>query len=164
MATLTHLDRKQRAQMVDVTDKVASVRAARARAEIHFPPEVAAELGLGACEDLAAVRGPKGPIFETAKIAAIMAAKRTHELIPLCHPLPLEHVAVGFRAVAAEVVEIVATCRTTHKTGVEMEALTAASVAALTVYDMCKALSHAIEIRHIGLLAKSGGKEDYERR
>jgi cyclic pyranopterin phosphate synthase len=92
-----------------------------------------------------------------------MAAKRTHELIPLCHSLPLDSVTVDLRAAGAGVVEITSDCRATHHTGVEMEALTAASVAALTVYDMCKALSHAIEIRSVFLLAKSGGKHDYAR-
>jgi cyclic pyranopterin monophosphate synthase len=149
--------------MVDVSDKFVTVRTARARAEVWFPPDVAAQLGIVPLAEVDDMRGPKGAIFGTAKIAGVMAAKRTHELIPLCHSLPLDHVTVAFRVPAASLVEIVSTCRTTYKTGVEMEALTAASVAALTVYDMCKALSHAIEIRNVVLVAKSGGKGDYER-
>jgi cyclic pyranopterin phosphate synthase len=160
---LSHVDAEQSPCMVDVSSKVPTERRARARAEVAFPPDVAAHLGIYPSADLGAVRGPKGPIFATAKIAGIMAAKRTHELIPLCHPLALDYVEVDFHIPAAGTVEIVAICGTTHKTGVEMEALTAASVAALTIYDMCKALSHAIEIRSVVLLAKSGGKAAYAR-
>jgi cyclic pyranopterin monophosphate synthase len=159
---LSHVDERGRARMVDVSDKVATVRTARARAEVWIPAEAAQRIGLDRAGDQD-VCGPKGPVFHTASIAGVMAAKRTHELIPLCHPLPIEHVHVDVRAVGAGLVEIVSECRTTHKTGVEMEALTAASVAALTVYDMCKALSHDIEIRNVRLLAKTGGKEDHER-
>lgn len=158
---LTHLDTQGKPRMVDVSDKAVSVRMAQASAEVWFPPDVAAVLGLAEGND---VRSAKGPVFQTATIAGVMAAKRTHELIPFCHSVPLDHAAVDIHAEEGGIVRIVSTCRTSHRTGVEMEALTAASVAALTVYDMCKALSHAIEIRSVVLLAKSGGKSTYERR
>ena len=160
---LSHLDPQGNPQMVDVSDKTVTHRSARARAEVWFPPEVAARLGLDRVSSASDVHGPKGSVFHTACLAGVMAAKRTHELIPLCHSLPLDSVTVDLRAAGAGVVEITSDCRATHHTGVEMEALTAASVAALTVYDMCKALSHAIEIRSVFLLAKSGGKHDYAR-
>ena len=160
---LSHLDPQGKPQMVDVSDKATTLRTARARAEVWFPPEVAARLGLDHASDGSDVRGPKGSVFQTASLAGVMAAKRTHELIPLCHPVPLDRVTVDLRVAGAGVVEITSDCRAIHRTGVEMEALTAASVAALTVYDMCKALSHAIEIRRVVLLAKSGGKHDYAR-
>jgi cyclic pyranopterin phosphate synthase len=158
---LTHVDAEGKPRMVDVSDKAVSIRMAQACAEVWFPPEVATALGLAEGKD---VHSTKGPVFQTATIAGVMAAKRTHELIPFCHSVPLDHVAVDIQAEAGGVVRIVSTCRTSHRTGVEMEALTAASVAALTVYDMCKALSHAIEIRSVVLWAKSGGKNTYERR
>ena len=160
---LSHVGPNGRARMVDVSDKTVTRRTARARAEVWFPSDVAARLGLDRASDTLDVLGPKGSVFHTASLAGIMAAKRTHELIPLCHPLPLDEVAVQVRAAGAGVVEIVSQCQATHRTGVEMEALTAASVAALTVYDMCKALSHAIEIRSLFLLSKSGGNHDYAR-
>lgn len=160
---LSHVDPDGRARMVDLTDKPATARTARARAEVWFPPDAARTLGLLGPECAADLVGPKGPVFQTARLAGIMAAKRTSDLIPLCHPLPLDAVAVDLRVVGDGLVEITATCKTTHKTGVEMEALTAASVAALTVYDMCKALSHAIEIRHLCLVEKTGGKSGHAR-
>ncbi len=163
-SALSHIDPQGKPRMVDVSDKPVTHRTARARAEVWFPPDVASRLGLDQASDASDVRGSKGSVFQTASLAGVMAAKRTHELIPLCHPLPLDKVTVELRAAGAGVVEITSDCRATHRTGVEMEALTAASVAALTVYDMCKALSHAIEIRSLVLLAKSGGKHDYERR
>jgi len=103
--------------------------------------------------------GPKGPIFSTAKLAGIMAAKRTSDLIPLCHPLPLDKVHVEIHLVG-NVATIECECRVTHKTGVEMEALTGATIAALTIYDMVKAVSHRVEIAQTVLLAKSGGKRN----
>ena len=141
--------------MVDVSDKSVTHREARARCIVHLPEEV-----------LAAVEGDeiqskKGPVFATAIIAGVMAAKKTHELIPFCHPLSLEKCDVSIDIEGGDVV-IECLCRVSHKTGVEMEALTGASVAALTVYDMCKALSHDIVIGETRLLAKSGGKADFE--
>ncbi|MFO1491767.1 MAG: cyclic pyranopterin monophosphate synthase MoaC [Kiritimatiellia bacterium] len=151
---LTHLDPKGRPGMVDVSHKNVTERTATARAEVVLPPSVLALLSGG---DL---QSKKGPVFQTAILAGTMAAKKTGELIPLCHPLALEGCRVDI--VLQENVAIV-TCevRITHKTGVEMEALTGATIAALTLYDMCKALSHDIEIRRVRLLAKTGGKSDY---
>jgi cyclic pyranopterin phosphate synthase len=133
--------------MVDVSAKTASVREAEASAFVAMSPAVLNELH----------RNPKGDSFETARLAGIMAAKKTSELIPLCHPLPLAHVDVELRQ-CENGIAIASKVKTTAETGVEMEALVAASVAALTVYDMCKALDKGIEIREIVLQRKSGGK------
>jgi cyclic pyranopterin phosphate synthase len=149
---LSHVGKDRRPRMVDITAKVAGVRVAVAATRVRFPPEVAEQLlreGL---------HSAKGPIVDTAIVAGVMAAKRTHELIPFCHPLPIERCEVRAGFIADDVLGIECEVATTHKTGVEMEALTGASVAALTVYDMCKALSHAIEIGPLRLLEKSGGK------
>jgi cyclic pyranopterin phosphate synthase len=140
--------------MVDVGDKAVTTRTATARAVVVFPPEVAPARD----QEL---RTKKGPVFDTAIVAGVMAVKRTHELIPFCHPLPIEGVKLNVDWGEAGEVVIECMVRATHKTGVEMEALTGASVAALTVYDMCKALTHGIRIREIGLLEKTGGKRDY---
>lgn len=139
--------------MVDTSGKVFTKRTARAHAFVAMPPEVVAELP----------RNPKGNPLEVARIAGISAAKRTWELIPLCHPIGLTHVDVQV-AVEAGGVRIVTSASTTAQTGVEMEALTAAAVAALTVYDMTKALNKGIEIREVYLLAKSGGASGNWRR
>lgn len=150
---LTHLDASHRPTMVDVGEKSATRREATAEAWLRLPAAVARALAASGH------RTKKGPVFDTAVIAAVQAAKRTHELIPFCHPLPLEHCDLDIDARGGRV-RIRCTVRTTHKTGVEMEALTGASVAALTVYDMCKALSHDIVIESIRVLAKRGGKRD----
>lgn len=141
--------------MVDVGAKAATRREAIAQAVVKLPPEVYALLKDGE------ILGKKGPVFQTAILAGIMAAKKTSDLIPLCHPLPLEVCKVAIEVNAAH--EAVIRCRVSchHKTGVEMEALTGASVAALTLYDMCKALSHHMVIGEIRLLEKTGGKSDY---
>jgi len=133
--------------MVDVSEKVATAREAQASALVVMSSEVLAALS----------RNPKGDPFETARVAGIMAAKKTAELIPLCHPLPLSHIDVELRQ-CENGIAITSIVRTTAETGVEMEALVAASVAALTVYDMCKALDKGIEIREVVLQKKSGGK------
>lgn len=153
---LTHLDATHRPTMVDVGGKVATAREAVAQARIRLPAKVARELAR------TGHRTQKGPVFDTAVIAGVLAAKRTHELIPFCHPLPLDHVSID---VAARRGGLLITCRVrvTHRTGVEMEALTGASIAALTVYDMCKALSHDIVIDSVRLLHKRGGKHDFTR-
>jgi cyclic pyranopterin phosphate synthase len=140
--------------MVDVSGKDATRRTATAEARVHFPAEVAAAL-----RD-AGLRSPKGPVFDTAIVAGVMGAKRTHELIPFCHPLALENCRIGIE-LEADTAVIRCTVSVHHKTGVEMEALTGAGIAALTVYDMCKALSHGIVIGDLRLLAKDGGKRDY---
>ena len=147
MSGLTHFDAAGSASMVDVGAKRATRRSATARAFVRMRPQVLAALP----------ENPKGNPLEVARIAGIQAAKRTSDLLPLCHPLPLTHADV--RAdVSREGVAITATASTFAVTGVEMEAMSAAAVAALTVYDMCKALDKGIEIREIVLLEKTGGK------
>jgi cyclic pyranopterin phosphate synthase len=139
--------------MVDVSTKSATAREAEASAFVAMKPEVLKALG----------NNPKGDPLEVARLAGIMAAKKTAELIPLCHPLPLSHIDVELRQ-CENGIAISSTVRTTAETGVEMEALVAASIAALTVYDMCKALDKGIEIREVMLQRKSGGKSgDYVR-
>ena len=140
--------------MVDVGEKAVTERRARARATVRMSAETAAAVARG--------DAPKGDVVATARIAGIQAAKRTAELIPLCHPLPLSFVDVSI-AIGEDRVEIEAEARTTAQTGVEMEAMTAASVAALTVYDMVKGLERGVEISEIVLLEKSGGRHDWRR-
>jgi cyclic pyranopterin phosphate synthase len=154
---LTHLDESGRARMVDVGAKEATARRAVAEAALRMSPSTAE-----AIEDRDA---PKGDVIGTARIAGIQAAKRTDELIPLAHPLPLTHVDVEIRVVPAEgLVEIVAEAKTTAQTGVEMEAMTACAVSALTVYDMAKALERGIVIERVELREKSGGRSGEWRR
>jgi cyclic pyranopterin phosphate synthase len=154
--TFTHLDSEQRPTMVDVGGKAATQRTAVAEVRVRFPAEVAAALRAQG------LRSSKGPIFDTAIVAGVMGAKRTHELIPFCHPLGLENCKIVIDLEGDDAV-IRCTVSVTHKTGVEMEALTGASIAALTVYDMCKALSHDIVISDLRLIAKQGGKSPYSR-
>jgi len=153
---LTHVDTRNRPTMVDVGDKAVTVRTARARATVVFPADVLAAQDAG--DEL---KTKKGPVFATAIVAGVMAAKRTHELIPFCHPIPLEDCKLTVEWGGPGEVIVECAVRATHKTGVEMEALTGASVAALTIYDMCKALSHGIRISEVKLVAKAGGKRDY---
>ena len=151
---LSHYDDSGRARMVDVSAKSRTTREAEASAFVAMSTEVMQSLA----------SNPKGDPLETARLAGIMAAKKTAELIPLCHPLPLSHVDVELRE-CENGIAISSRVRTTAETGVEMEALVAASVAALTVYDMCKALDKGIEIREVMLQRKSGGKSgDYTRK
>jgi cyclic pyranopterin phosphate synthase len=147
---LTHLDEAGRARMVDVGAKDVTERRAVARAAVRMSADTAAAVA------------PKGDVISTARIAGIQAAKQTAALIPLCHPLPLSFVDVRID-VGIGVVEIEAEARTSAQTGVEMEAMTAASVAALTVYDMVKGLERGVEIAEIVLLEKSGGRHDWRR-
>lgn len=151
----SHLDASNQPTMVDVGGKPVTRRVALARARI-FLPEVVRE-GLSAGE----LHTPKGPVFQTAIIAGTMAAKRTHELIPFCHPLALDAVKIRIALDAEGHAVIDCRVRVEHRTGVEMEALTGATVAALTVYDMCKALSHDMVISEVRLLGKTGGKADF---
>ncbi len=151
---LTHVDAAGRPAMVDVTDKPVTAREAVAECRVRFPPAVAAALRKGG------MKTAKGAVMDTAIIAGTMAVKRTHELVPFCHPLPIEGCRFDIAWHAENQLRIECAVRTTHRTGVEMEALTGATVAALTVYDMCKALSHAIVIGPAKLLAKRGGKRD----
>lgn len=154
---LTHLTARNRPTMVDVGDKDVTRRTASAEARLRLPRAVLLALRK------TGHRTKKGPIFDTAIIAGVMAAKRTSELIPFCHPLGLSNCALEVGA-APGGIRIVCTTSVQGRTGVEMEAMTGAAVAALTVYDMCKALSHDIEITTIRLLAKTGGKRDFSRR
>ncbi|MEK6780548.1 MAG: cyclic pyranopterin monophosphate synthase MoaC [Bacteroidota bacterium] len=153
----THISKTGNPQMVDVSDKAVTKRIARAQAVVFLGKEI-----------LSKMKGDelitkKGPVFQTAIIAGVMGAKKTHELIPFCHPLGLEDCQIII-TIKKEKVIIDSTAVITGKTGVEMEALTAASIAGLTVYDMCKALSHDIIIEEIKLMEKSGGKRDFKRK
>ena len=154
MSELTHIDAAQRPAMVDVGDKAVTERRAMAQARVCFPPEVAAQLRR---EDL---RVAKGAVIDTAIIAGTMAVKRTHELIPFCHPIPLEGCRFVIDWDSETSLRITCEARASYRTGIEMEALTGATVAALTVYDMCKALSHEIVIEAVQLVGKRGGKRD----
>ncbi|MDD6807208.1 MAG: cyclic pyranopterin monophosphate synthase MoaC [Oscillospiraceae bacterium] len=147
---LTHIDEKGAARMVDVGDKEFTKRTATAQAVVTMKPETLELIKDGKVK--------KGDVFSCARIAGIMAAKKTHELIPMCHPLPLEKITVELDPISDTQVKILATVSCTYKTGVEMEALTAANVAALTIYDMCKAVDRGMEINECYLLFKDGGK------
>jgi cyclic pyranopterin phosphate synthase len=155
-AKLTHLDAANRPTMVDVGAKATTHREASAEAMVKLPPAVARAL------TRSGHRTKKGPVFDTAIIAGVLAAKRTHELIPFCHPLPLTSIRIAVETCRGGL-RITCDVGVSHQTGVEMEALTGASVAALTIYDMCKAVSHDIQIGPVRLLAKSGGKRDFRR-
>lgn len=152
---LSHIDKKNQPTMVDVGDKKETQRTAHATAVVYLPDPVRAIIEDGD------ITTPKGPVFQTAIIAGTLAAKKTHELIPFCHPIGLDGCTINIEL--DEEGHAVIDCRTNvlHKTGVEMEALTGASVAALTIYDMCKALSHDIVIGDVRLISKTGGKSDY---
>jgi len=143
--------------MVDVGDKPVTAREAVAGCRVRFPAQVAQQLRH------TGLRSAKGGIVDTAVIAGTMAVKRTHELIPFCHPLPIDAVRFHIDWAGERELQIECTVRTVHRTGVEMEALTGATVAALTVYDMCKALSHAIVLGPAKVLGKRGGKRDFGR-
>jgi cyclic pyranopterin phosphate synthase len=148
---LTHLDEKGNARMVDVSDKDVTARTAVARGRVVMLPATLALIEQG--------QAKKGDVLGTARIAGIMAAKRTHELIPLCHPLALTRIAVDLEPIPGDsAVEVTATVKVTGRTGVEMEALTAVSVACLTIYDMVKAVDRGIRITDIRLIEKAGGK------
>ena len=156
MGKLSHLDSKGEASMVDVSSKEATRRMAVAEARVSMQPETLAEiLEQGV---------PKGDVLAVARVAGIQAAKRCADLIPLCHPLPLSRVAVDFAAEPPAHLRITAECRVTGATGVEMEALTAASIAALTVYDMCKSMDRGMAVEGVRLLQKAGGRSGAWRR
>jgi cyclic pyranopterin phosphate synthase len=154
--TLTHFDAQGRAQMVDVGHKDDSQREAVARGRVLMQPETLALIREGGIS--------KGDVLAVAQVAGIMAAKRTHELIPMCHPLLLTHISLNFELHPADSpaglarIDMTATVRTSGKTGVEMEALTAVSVAGLTIYDMCKAVDRGMQLDAVRLARKSGGK------
>jgi cyclic pyranopterin monophosphate synthase len=151
---LSHVDSSGAPAMVDVGAKSATRRTAHAVAIVALPREVARLLSDGE------IQSAKGPVFQTASLAGVMGAKRTAELIPLCHPLRIDDVNVAIEMCGADA-EVHCRVSATDRTGVEMEALTGASVAALTIYDMCKAVSHGIRIREVRLLEKTGGKNDF---
>jgi cyclic pyranopterin phosphate synthase len=157
MSELTHLDSTGKAAMVDVSAKQITHRTATARSIVVLPGEVLAQLTNGDFQT------KKGSVFQTAIIAGIMAAKKTGDLIPLCHPLGLDNCRIDIRLNEQQEVVIDCTATITAKTGIEMEALVGASIAALTIYDMCKALSHDIVIKETKLIAKTGGKRDFKR-
>src|SRR3546814_4667108 len=150
---LTHLDSQGRASMVDVTDKAVTAREDVAEARVRMLPQTLQMLQQGG--------HPKGDVFAVARIAGIQAAKKTYELIPLCHPLLLTSIKVELQADGEDCVLIRAACKLAGQTGVEMEALTAASVAALTIYDMCKAVDRGMVIEGVRLLEKLGGKSGH---
>lgn len=151
----THIDAGGNPAMVDVGDKMTTRRSATARSIVELNEDILRHF------DNEDIRTKKGPVFQTAIIAGVMAAKRTSELIPLCHPIGLDNCQVTIQLDNNRQVLILCTASTSAKTGVEMEALTGASVAALTIYDMCKAFSHHIVIRETRLIEKTGGKQDF---
>lgn len=153
--SFTHLDLSNKPNMVDVSEKPETVRIATAEARVTINESVAAQFN---GTDLIS---KKGPIFQTAILAGVMGAKQTSSLIPLCHPLPLDDCKIEIQLSGLEIL-IRCTCKTTARTGIEMEAITGASVAAITLYDMCKALDPAIVIHGIRLIEKTGGKSDYK--
>ena len=157
MSGLSHVDKSNRPTMVDVSKKTPSDREAHARTIVEFPADVAQRFSGGDIETA------KGPVFVTAVIAGVMAAKRTHELIPFCHPLGLDNCKITIELDSQQRAVVDCKCKVHHRTGVEMEALTGASVAALTIYDMCQALSHEMVSSETRLISKTGGKEDYFR-
>jgi cyclic pyranopterin phosphate synthase len=156
MGDLTHFDAQGASRMVDVGSKDVTVRQARASARVRMSPATQALIRDGGAA--------KGNVLEVARLAGIMAAKRTGDLIPLCHSLPLDGVTLDFAFPDAEHVGLEATARATARTGVEMEALLAASVAALTIYDMCKAVDRGMVVEHVQLEEKSGGRSGHYRR
>lgn len=154
MSRLTHLDAQGNAHMVDVSEKDVTSRTATARATVEMQSETLSLILEG--------KAKKGDVIATARIAGIMAAKKTHELIPLCHPLMVSKVTVDFEAhPASSTIEVTAMVKVEGKTGVEMEALTACSVACLTLYDMCKAVDRGMKITNMRLVEKAGGKSGH---
>ncbi|MDO5784214.1 MAG: cyclic pyranopterin monophosphate synthase MoaC [Eubacteriales bacterium] len=147
---LTHLDEQGAAHMVDVGAKEITQRTASAQAVVTMKPETLRMITDGSA--------PKGDVFACARIAGIMAAKKTSDLIPMCHPIPLDSVKIEIEPISETKIRLVSILRCTHKTGIEMEALTAVSIAALTIYDMCKAVDRGMRIDEVLLLHKSGGK------
>ena len=156
MSKLSHVDSANRPTMVDVSGKSVNQREAHARSIVRLPQAVMSHI------DGDEIASKKGPVFATAIIAGVMAAKKTHELIPFCHPLGLDSCKLTIEIDGDNAV-VDCRCKVAHKTGVEMEALTGASIAALTIYDMLKALSHDIVISETRLMAKTGGKQDFKR-
>lgn len=157
MKNITHINKDNKPQMVDVSKKRITSRYAHAQSTVVFPKEITSRFVNG---DIASA---KGPVFSTAIIAGVMAAKKTYELIPFCHPIGLDDCELNINLDEAGAAIINCICKVEHRTGVEMEAMVGASVAALTIYDMCKALSHDIVIKETKLISKTGGKATYHR-
>ncbi|MBK9508542.1 MAG: cyclic pyranopterin monophosphate synthase MoaC [Cytophagaceae bacterium] len=155
MASFTHLDASGNPSMVDVGDKTVTHRVAVARSIVHISDEI---MALFQNDE---IQTQKGPVFQTAIIAGVMAAKKTGDLIPLCHPIGMDNCQIKIKVTGKNTIEIICEASVNGKTGIEMEALTGASVAALTIYDMCKALSHDIVIKETRLIKKTGGKKDF---
>lgn len=151
----SHINEENQPAIVDVSGKAVTKRVAHARAEIRVPDVILEQFEDGE------LQSKKGPVFQTAILAGVMASKKTWDLIPLCHPISLEDCQIEIILNAKRVIQIDCTATATHKTGVEMEALTGATVAALTIYDMCKGMSHDIVIERTRLISKTGGKSDY---
>ena len=151
----THINDENQPAIVDVSDKAVTKRTAQARTLVRVPDSILKHFHDGD------IQCKKGPVFQTAILAGIMAAKKTSDLIPLCHPIGLEDCKIHIELNDDNAIQIDCTTTVTHKTGVEMEALTGASVAALTIYDMCKGMSHDITIENTRLIGKTGGKSDY---
>lgn len=151
----SHINENNQPAIVDVSGKAVTHRVAHARSLVRVTPEILEQLAGGE------IQSKKGPVFQTAILAGVMASKRTWELIPLCHPISLEDCQIQIAVNDAGLIQIDCTATATHKTGVEMEALTGATAAALTIYDMCKGMSHDIRIEDTRLIAKRGGKKDY---
>ena len=155
MSDFSHIDASNQPSMVDISGKAESHRTAVAESIVQLDESIMALLEDGD------IQSKKGPVFQTANLAGVMAAKKTSDLIPLCHPLPLNNCKIDIEPIENQQVRVTCSVSTDHKTGVEMEALTGATVASLTLYDMCKALSHKIEILRTRLISKTGGKRDY---
>ncbi|MBS1778360.1 MAG: cyclic pyranopterin monophosphate synthase MoaC [Bacteroidetes bacterium] len=158
MSDFTHINEQGKATMVDVGEKMPTKRTATARSIVSVPPLVLEKLTNGD------IQTKKGAVFQTAIIGGIMGAKKTGELIPLCHPLGMDNCNIDIHVNENGEIEILCTASITAKTGIEMEALTGASIAALTIYDMCKAMSHDIVIKETMLIEKTGGKSDLRRK
>lgn len=156
VSELTHINRRGEAAMVDVADKAETRRVAVAEARLRMQPHTLQQILDGALA--------KGDALAVARVAGIQAAKRCADLIPLCHPLPLNLVSVHFQAAPPDALAITAECRVTGRTGVEMEAMTAASIAALTIYDLCKAIDRGMAVQDVRLLRKEGGRSGQWRR
>jgi cyclic pyranopterin monophosphate synthase len=158
---LTHVDKANKPTMIDVSNKISTFRTAHARCFIELPNDLVSRLNIA--ESHSPLVSKKGPVFVTAIIAGVMAAKKTSELIPFCHPLPLEDCKITIDFDERNDIQIDCVVSTTGKTGVEMEALVGATNAALCVYDMCKAMSHDIKITRVELISKTGGKRTFHR-
>ena len=157
MKKITHINKENKPSMVDISNKEITKRVAHAQSFVNFPEEITKRFVDGD------IKTAKGSVFAAAIIAGVMAAKKTHELIPFCHPIGMDDCQINIELDKSGKAKIDCICKVTHRTGIEMEAMVGASVAALTVYDMIKAISHDIVIEKTRLISKIGGKEDFNR-